>query len=124
MRKQGNHTTPTKFITSFKYAFSGIAKVFTSEFNFRFHSVAAIAVIIAGFVLDITRTEWLFIAFAIGIVLVAEAINSAIEKLVDLVSPQQQPLAGWVKDVAAGAVLIAAITAAVIGALVFVPYII
>jgi diacylglycerol kinase (ATP) len=122
MRKQGSHTTPSKFLTSFKYAFAGITKVFISEFNFRFHSFAAIAVIIAGFVLDITRTEWLFIVLAIGIVLVTEAINSAIEKLVDLVSPQQQPLAGWVKDVAAGAVLIAAITAAVIGALVFVPY--
>ncbi len=124
MRKQGSHTTPTKFLTSFKYAFSGIAKVLSSEFNFRFHSFAAIAVIIAGFVFDITRTEWLFIILAIGIVLVAEAINSAIEKLVDLVSPQQNPKAGWVKDVAAGAVLIAAITAAVIGVLVFFPYLV
>lgn len=124
MRKQGRHTTPTKFLTSFKYAFSGIAKVFTSEFNFRFHSFAAISVIIVGFVFDITRTEWLFIILAIGIVLVAEAINSAIEKLVDLVSPQQNAKAGWVKDVAAGAVLIAAITAAVIGVLVFFPYLV
>jgi diacylglycerol kinase (ATP) len=111
-----------KYVRSFKYAFSGIVKVFLSERNFRFHSLAAILVICFGFLFNISITEWLFIATAIGMVVVAEAFNSAIEKLVDMVSPEKNENAGWVKDVAAGATLLATIIAVVIGLLVFIPY--
>lgn len=111
----------SQFFASFKYAFNGIAKSFLIESKIRFHSLAAAVVIIAGFILDITYTEWALLVFAIGMVFTAEMINTGIEKIVDLVSPQKHPLAGLIKDLAAGAVLIAAITAAIIGLLVFVP---
>ena len=73
-------------------------------------------------VLGITRMEWMIIILCIGVVIAAELFNTAIEKLVDLVSPQQHPVAGQVKDIAAGAVLVCAATAAIIGLIVFIPY--
>lgn len=123
MYKQGKNNILGQYIRAFKFAFAGIAKVFKSERNFRFHTLAALAAITLGFIFGITTTEWLFVTAAIGLVTTAEALNSAIEKLVDLVSPQKNAQAGWVKDVAAGAVLLASISALVIGLLVFVPYV-
>jgi diacylglycerol kinase (ATP) len=112
-----------KTIHSFRFALLGIKKVFISERNFRFHSIATALVTTAGLYFHITKVEWIYMIIAIGFVVVAEAFNSAIEKLVDMVEPQQHPQAGWIKDVAAGAVLLASITAAIIGVLVFLPYI-
>src|SRR5699024_12017447 len=80
------------------------------------------AVTIAGIRLEITRTEWLVILLCFAMVLAAEAFNTAIERLVNLVSPDYHPVAGDVKDIAAGAVLICAIFAAIIGLIIFVPY--
>lgn len=80
------------------------------------------AVIIAGIVLGITRTEWIMVVMCIGTVIAAELFNTAIEKLVDLVSPERHPVAGQVKDIAAGAVLICAVAAAIIGLIIFIPY--
>lgn len=80
------------------------------------------AVIIAGIVLGITRTEWIMVVMCIGTVIAAELFNTAIEKLVDLVSPERHPVAGRVKDIAAGAVLICAVAAAIIGLIIFIPY--
>lgn len=124
MFKIDPNSLASKYIRSFKYAFSGIAKVFMSERNFRFHSMAAVLVVSLGFIFNITLVEWLFIVTAIGMVIVAEAFNSAIEKLVDLVSPEKNPKAGWVKDVAAGATLLATIIAIAIGLLIFAPYLV
>ena len=84
--------------------------------------IAAMAVIIAGIVLGITRTEWIMVVMCIGTVISAELFNTAIEKLVDLVSPERHPVAGRVKDIAAGAVLICAVAAAIIGLIIFIPY--
>ena len=84
--------------------------------------IAAMAVIIAGIVLGITRTEWIMVVMCIGTVIAAELFNTAIEKLVDLVSPERHPVAGRVKDIAAGAVLICAVAAAFIGLIIFIPY--
>ena len=81
-----------------------------------------LAVIIAGIVLGITRTEWIMVVMCIGTVIAAELFNTAIEKLVDLVSPERHPVAGQVKDIAAGAVLICAVAAAIIGLIIFIPY--
>lgn len=106
---------------SFKYAFKGIIIVLKSQHNAWIHLAITVMVIIFGIIYPLTLTEWLLIIFAIGFVLVAEACNTAIEKLVDLVSPEHNDKAGQVKDMAAGAVLIAAITAAVIGLIIFVP---
>lgn len=103
------------------FAFRGIVFLLRTQTNARIHLAAAVVVIGAGFGFEITRAEWLAVIAAIGLVWTAEGLNTAIEALVDLVSPEQHPLAGRAKDVAAGAVLLAAIAAAVIGLLVFGP---
>ena len=92
------------------------------EQNITFHLLAASVVVMAGIFWGITRAEWLAVIICIGMVITAELFNSAIERLVDMVSPQWQRIAGEVKDIAAGAVLVTAIAAAVVGLLVFVPY--
>lgn len=111
-----------KRLKSFTYAFSGIGSFLRKEPNAWIHCSAIVTVTIAGFLLGITRTEWLVIILCFGIVLAAEAFNTAIERLVNLVSPDFHPIAGDVKDIAAGAVLICAIATAIIGLIIFIPY--
>jgi diacylglycerol kinase (ATP) len=94
-----------------------------TQANARIHAVAAVCAIVAGFALGITRGEWCAVVAAIGLVFTAEGLNTAIEAVMDLASPELHPLAEKAKDVAAGAVLLAAITAAVIGLLVFGPHV-
>ncbi|MBK9335124.1 MAG: diacylglycerol kinase family protein [Lewinellaceae bacterium] len=106
---------------SFRYAFRGLADLFRTQPNARFHLAASVAVVLAGFWFDISRLEWIAVAFCIALVLALEAVNTAIEYLTDLVSPDYHPLAGKAKDVAAGAVLVAAIGSAAVGVLVFLP---
>ena len=111
-----------KQLRSFGYAWKGIQSCVGKEQNLSFHLIAAMTVIIAGIVLGITRTEWIMVVMCIGTVIAAELFNTAIEKLVDLVSPERHPVAGRVKDIAAGAVLICAVAAAIIGLIIFIPY--
>lgn len=111
-----------KQLRSFGYAWKGIQSCVGKEQNLSFHLIAAMAVIIAGIVLGITRTEWIMVVMCIGTVIAAELFNTAIEKLVDLVSPERHPVAGQVKDIAAGAVLICTVAAAIIGLIIFIPY--
>lgn len=92
-----------------------------TQANARIHLAATIAVVACGFGGGLSRGEWCAIVLAIGLVWTAEALNTAIEAVVDLASPARHPLAGRAKDVAAGAVLCAAAAAAVIGALIFGP---
>lgn len=87
----------------------------------RIHLAVALVVVIAGAMLQLSTNEWLVVWLCIGAVLVAELMNTAIEKLVDMVSPQYNQQAGLVKDVAAGAVLVCAIVTAVAGLIIFVP---
>lgn len=101
----------------------GIAYSFKTERHLRFHFFAALLVIALGIYLDITNTEWLFITYAIGSVVIAELFNTALERTVDLNSPGYSPLAGTAKDIAAGAVLVAAVQSAIIGIIIFGPYI-
>ena len=110
-------------IKSFRFAIDGLKHIILNEHNFRIHLFAALVVIALGFYLEVTITDWLWLIAAIGFVLVTEIINSAIENLVDLVSPEKQKTAGLIKDMAAAAVLIASITAAIIGVLTFYPLI-
>ena len=105
-----------KQLRSFGYAWKGICCCIGKEQNLSFHLIATAVVVIAGFALGITRTEWTVILLCIGVVIAAELFNTAIEKLVDLVSP------GQVKDIAAGAVLVCAAAAAIIGLVIFIPY--
>ena len=104
---------------SFRFAFRGIALVFIHENNTRIHLVATVSVLVAGWIFRLNYLEWAVILAQIGLVWAAEAFNSAIEKLVDLVSPGFNPKAGAIKDIAAGAVLLIAIVAAVVGLVVF-----
>lgn len=113
-----------KQLYGFGYAWKGIWCCIGKEQNLSFHLIAAIIVVIAGFILSITKIEWTIVILCIGVVIAAELFNTAIERLVDLVSPQQHPIAGKVKDIAAGAVLVCAVTAAIIGLIIFVPYLI
>lgn len=105
----------------FSFAWNGIQEVFKTERNFRIHILAALLVVITGFLLKITRYEWLAICLTIAFVLVSEAMNSAIEKTIDYISPNIHPAAKQIKDIAAGAVLIAAIVAIIVGIIVFLP---
>ncbi len=106
---------------SFVYAFAGLRWFFKHEHNARIHGVAAILVIIISFVLKISRLEFMAVLLAIALVLVAEMINSAIEKMLDHLSPVIHPAVKIIKDLAAAAVLVAAIVAVVIGLIIFIP---
>ena len=106
-------------LESFNFAFEGIIHVVRYERNLRIHFLIAVAVIIAAVGFDVTRMELISLLLAIAFVLIAEMLNSALEAVVDLVTPSVEPLAKIAKDVAAGAVLIATVTAVAIGYLVF-----
>lgn len=111
-----------KRIKSFGYAFKGIASLLKKEHNAWIHCLAIVVVTSLGFYFHITPTEWCIVLLCFGMVMAAEGFNTAIERLVDLISPERHPVAGDVKDVAAGAVLICAIAAAIIGCIIFLPY--
>jgi diacylglycerol kinase (ATP) len=113
-----------KRVASFKYAFNGIAVLFKSQPNARIHLTVAVAVIVAGCYFRIALQEWILLVLTIGCVLAAEGFNTALEFLTDLVSPDYHELAGKTKDVAAGAVLIAAFAAVGVGLLIFGPKIV
>ena len=108
----------------FRYAFKGIFFAFKTQSNIRIHTIAALLVTTAGFIFKLTLVEWGLVIFAIGLVLVSELINTAIESLVDVISPAYSEKAGFIKDVAAGAVLIAAVVSIIIGLIIFLPKII
>lgn len=88
----------------------------------RIHILSALLVIVMGFIVGVTKIEWCLLVGCIGLVIMAEIFNTAIEALTNLVSPEFNPLAGKVKDLAAGAVLVTAFTAAIIGSIIFLPY--
>jgi diacylglycerol kinase len=102
-------------IDSFRNAFSGLWYVIHTQRNTWIHLVITILVIAGGFLLRISRTSWGLIVLAMGLVWMAEFLNTALEALVDLASPQKHPLAKIGKDVGAAAVLVAAASAVIIG---------
>lgn len=106
---------------SFGFAIQGIITFFKTQFNAWVHLFAAIGTCITGYVLRIDKAEWCWIVLAIALVFVTEVLNTALEFLTDLASPSIHPLAKKVKDVAAGAVLMAAIAAVIIGLIIFLP---
>lgn len=107
---------------SFIYAWSGVRMLLAGEHNARLHLAAAVMAIILGILFGISPGEWVAIVLCIGAVFMAEAFNSAIEALCDLVSPGPHPLIKRAKDMAAGAVLIMAAAAFVVGCIIFIPY--
>ncbi|NBC82129.1 MAG: diacylglycerol kinase family protein [Bacteroidetes bacterium] len=106
---------------SFKYAFKGIWLAIRSQHNMWIHLIIATTVIIAGIYFCLSATEWIIITMLITVVLALEIMNTAIEVFIDWLSPDENTNAGKVKDLAAGAVLIGAIGAAIIGIVIFLP---
>ena len=108
-------------LKSFRYAFEGIGSFFQSEHNAWLHFMATVAVLTLASLVHTTRTELLALVFAIGLVWITEIFNTCIERMMDFVSEQHHPQIKFIKDLAAGGVLVAAITALVVGGIVFIP---
>ena len=106
---------------SFGYAFHGIFTCVRKERNMKIHCVAAVLVVIAGVILKISAIEWCICLALFGLVMALEHVNTAVEAVVDMVTEEYHPLAKVAKDTAAGAVLIAAIMAAIAGCIIFLP---
>ncbi|MFT8320499.1 MAG: diacylglycerol kinase family protein [Bacillus sp. (in: firmicutes)] len=108
-------------LSSFRLALSGIVMAIKKERNLKIHLFISILVFFFGIYYKVSVTEWLFLSVAIGIVIAMEMINTALERVVDLVTKEYHPLAKEAKDIAAGAVFIAALLSAVIGFIIFIP---
>ncbi len=111
-----------QLLRSFSAAIKGIRVGITGQRNLKIQMGISLLVIVLGISVDLSAGDWGLVATAIGLVITAELMNTAVESLVDRVEPRQNPIAGKVKDVVAGAVLIAALTAVVIGVVVFYKY--
>ena len=119
--KQNQKFSLQQRLKSFSYAIKGLQTTVKYEHNTWIHLFATVLVIVFGFIYELTTFEWCWITLAIGLVVVTEILNTAIEHLTDLVSPEFHPLAKKTKDAAAGAVFIASIIAVIIGLMVFIP---
>jgi len=108
---------------SFYHAIVGVLYSFVSQRNMKVHTLAAITVVIAGLIFKLNRMEWGLVVVAIFMVLTAETMNTAIEKTVDLITDEFHPLAKKAKNLAAGATLLAAICAVILGIIVFGPHV-
>jgi diacylglycerol kinase (ATP) len=110
-------------LKSFKFAFAGAYKLLTTEHSIMVQFSIAILLNIAGFYLEISKTDWLFQTLAIGLVLSIEGLNTSVEKIADFIHPDFHHKIGFIKDIAAGAVFFAALTAVAIGAIIYYPII-
>jgi diacylglycerol kinase len=108
---------------AFGFAFSGLSQAFKSEANLKLHFIISVLVVIVGAYFSITKVEWLIIFLCMALVISIELINSAFEKLCDMVIPEKHPNVEYIKDVSAAAVLVASIISAVIGIAIFWPYV-
>jgi diacylglycerol kinase len=110
-------------VRSFRYAGAGVWLTLKTQHNAWIHAVATVAVVIAGLVLGISRTEWCMVILASAAVWTAEALNTAFEFLADATTKEFHPVVGQAKDVAAGAVLLTAIAAVAVGTIIFGPHV-
>ena len=110
-----------KALRSFRYAIRGIFQLFSTENNAKIHLIAGILAIFLGLSLGLSRIEWCILIIQITVVFAAEAFNSAIEKLSDVLSPEHHPVVGILKDIAAGGVLLVAAGSVLTGILLFLP---
>ena len=108
-------------LKSIGFAFKGAFKLITTEHSVMVQSTIALLLIIAGFVFEISREEWMFQTLAIGLVLAIEGLNTAVEKVADFIHPEFHEKIGFIKDIAAGAVFFAAMTAITIGCFIYIP---
>lgn len=107
---------------AFAYALKGVARLFTDEAHAKIHLMAAVCVTACGFFFGIEKWEWCAVLICIGGVFMAEAFNTAVEKLADRVTTDRDPLIGAAKDIAAGAVLLFVVAAVIVGVIVFMPH--
>lgn len=108
-------------IKAVKYAAKGFWILITSEKSIIAQVIIALIMTIFGFIMHISATEWMFQIFAIGLVLVAESLNTAIERMADFVHPEYHKKIGTIKDISAGAAFFAAIFAVIIGFIIYIP---
>ena len=113
-----------KRIKSFAYAFAGLRVLFREEPNSWIHATAAILAIVAGFAFRISYLEWVAVLIVIGMVFSAEILNSSLERTADFVKAERDDRKRDIKDLGAAAVLVCAITAAIVGTIIFLPKII
>lgn len=113
-----------RLIRSFGFAFKGLRYAAKTQPNFRFHLVAGTIAVVMGFLFRLSTAEWLWLMASIAVVLITELLNTSLETLTDLVSPTYNEKAGHVKDIAAGAVVVAALFALITGIVIFLPKII
>ncbi len=123
MSKDGK-ITPKRLRHSFRYALSGMADMLRQEPNARIHCIITVLVVAAGFFFRISATEWIGVVLSICLVISAEAFNTALERLADVVQPERDERIRDVKDLAAAAVLLCALAAAAVGAIIFLPKVI
>lgn len=114
-------STDFRLTSSFKFAFSGIKEALKSEPNLKIHFLLAFSALVLAYILKFPLVEWAILVMTIGLVLVLELVNTSLEAIVDLVSPEVKEKARVAKDVAAAGVLISAIVATLIGAFLFLP---
>ena len=110
-----------KRLKSFTYAFAGLKVLFKEEHNAWIHLFATVCVLVVGILLKISPLEWVAVVFAIGLVFGFEIINTSVENIADFICPEWDDRIKRIKDLAAAAVLVSAITAAIVGLIVFVP---
>ncbi|HEX6332951.1 MAG TPA: diacylglycerol kinase family protein [Flavisolibacter sp.] len=106
---------------SFAYAWAGIRTFFNNEHNARIHLALTVAAVAGGFLLDIARSDWMILIVVIAMVWAAELFNTALEKIMDFVSPGKHPQVKMVKDLSAAAVLVSALAAVISGCIIFLP---
>lgn len=109
-------------ILSFKYAFEGLVAALKEEPNLKFHFLAGILVLILGYILKISKDDWLILIILIGFVIAVELTNTAIEAVVDGLTQEHHPAAKIAKDISAASVLVTSITAAIGGIIIFLPH--
>ncbi|GGH84986.1 diacylglycerol kinase [Pullulanibacillus pueri] len=109
-------------LARFGYALSGLKHAFKKENHLRFHCFAAVVVFLAALILHVSLADWCLLLLLIALVIITELVNTAIERVVDLVTLEKHPLAKEAKDIAAGAVLVSAAISVVVGSLIFIKY--
>jgi diacylglycerol kinase (ATP) len=119
---KATHGRAANLILSFHYAFAGLRYLLWTQRNAKIHSAIGLAAVGLGVILGIDRYEWLALLVTIALVIAAEGMNTALEAIVDLISPEYHPLAKVAKDVGAGTVLITAIASVIIGMVLFLPH--
>ena len=123
MEFQKDNTFVTGRLKSVNYAVKGALKLLTTEHSIMVQFSLGVLVTIAGFYFGISATEWLFQTLAIGFVMSIEGLNTAVEKIADFIHPTYHERIGFIKDIAAGPVFFAALTAIIFGLIIYVPLI-